>query len=196
MGVFLSYHFLARLSAGLPHARGGVSATQANQLTFRASSPRPWGCFSPSPATTMIPSVFPTPVGVFLGTRSRCWQAPRLPHARGGVSKRALLDALKSGSSPRPWGCFFLTSVCIFSRSVFPTPVGVFLRRDWLLDSEFGLPHARGGVSAGGPRSGQQISSSPRPWGCFFSGSKSRSSSAVFPTPVGVFLKAWLERHG
>ncbi|SMG65270.1 hypothetical protein BMETH_321_2 [methanotrophic bacterial endosymbiont of Bathymodiolus sp.] len=32
-----------------------------------------------------------------------------LPHARGGVSPVIKSKALDSQSSPRPWGCFFIT---------------------------------------------------------------------------------------
>ncbi|SMG62906.1 hypothetical protein BMETH_1359_2 [methanotrophic bacterial endosymbiont of Bathymodiolus sp.] len=31
-------------------------------------------------------------------------------------------------SSPRPWGCFSITPICLSPEQVFPTPVGVFLR--------------------------------------------------------------------
>jgi len=50
------------------------------------SSPRSWGCF------LLIPFQ---------------WQpAPRLPHARGGVSSDRCNPLLLIWSSPRSWGCF------------------------------------------------------------------------------------------
>ena len=52
-------------------------------------------------------------------------------------------------------------------KTVFPTPVGVFLR-----------PPRR--TSPAGR-------SSPRPWGCFYVAMPSRRPRRVFPTPVGVF---------
>ena len=53
---------------GLPHARGGVSGTANSAVFTLPSSPRPWGCFPPALRPVLHPSVFPTPVGVFLGS--------------------------------------------------------------------------------------------------------------------------------
>ena len=91
-----------------------------------------------------------------------------LPHARGGVSAG--------------------TQAGFVSRSVFPTPVGVFLSKRRRASLEASLPHARGGVSKVGPKSAQSPGSSPRPWGCFLPAFSQASPKAVFPTPVGVFL--------
>ncbi len=126
VGVFLWPHLWIRPSWRLPHARGGVSAIRADQVKAGQSSPRPWGCFCLMQAITAGNEVFPTPVGVFPAARlvSRC--LPRLPHARGGVSPLAMHLGLFDWSSPRPWGCFELCSICFARSSVFPTPVGVF----------------------------------------------------------------------
>ena len=72
------------------------------------------------------PTVFPTPVGVFLdhGFGTRGFQ--RLPHARGGVSIPAPLRPAPLPSSPRPWGCFSAERGIEYGVIVFPTPVGVF----------------------------------------------------------------------
>ena len=51
--------------------------------------------------------VFPTPVGVFLIVYHAATKEQSLPHARGGVSIIILILRLKTGSSPRPWGCFY-----------------------------------------------------------------------------------------
>ena len=51
-----------------------------------------------------------------------------------------------------------------------------------------GLPHARGGVSIIDGGDIIVVQSSPRPWGCFRSDFDSLNPTAVFPTPVGVFL--------
>ena len=86
VGVFLHPGAKLPLPMGLPHARGGVSASQ-----FLPPEQR---------------QVFPTPVGVFLRARRRPASPGRLPHARGGVSIAAEAARQQAQSSPRPWGCF------------------------------------------------------------------------------------------
>ena len=136
-------------------------------------------------------SVFPTPVGVFLlGLMDGDYDSG-LPHARGGVSIASRFESDKVGSSPRPWGCFSPACALQTVPPVFPTPVGVFLPLPtWRLLSGR-LPHARGGVSVVSCHRYRQGRSSPRPWGCFSRGSVRSPRSAVFPTPVGVFLRLW-----
>ena len=68
--------------------------------------------------------------------------------------------------------------------------MGVFLRGLLVCIFHLCLPHARGGVSAKSSDSFAILSSSPRPWGCFFQLLTVRWIIHVFPTPVGVFLKA------
>ncbi|SMG62510.1 conserved hypothetical protein [methanotrophic bacterial endosymbiont of Bathymodiolus sp.] len=70
-------------------------------------------------------------------------------------------------SSPRPWGCFWVSNPCLSCPYVFPTPVGVFLASEYLRVTSIGLPHARGGVSREGYDRDGYDRSSPRPWGCF-----------------------------
>ena len=70
----------------LPHARGGVSATNVIEWEQDGSSPRTWGCFPcilPFPA---LYGVFPTHVGVFQVRKDFGAPVRSLPHARGGVS--------------------------------------------------------------------------------------------------------------
>ncbi|SMG67391.1 conserved hypothetical protein [methanotrophic bacterial endosymbiont of Bathymodiolus sp.] len=52
------------------------------------------------------------------------------------------------------------------------------------------LPHARGGVSSYTASCEIFVASSPRPWECFLFDHKFWQDTAVFPTPVGVFLSA------
>ena len=172
----------------LPHARGGVSRLYHPGYRYLASSPRPWGCFRLLGISGRRWTVFPTPVGVFLTIESPGVFVISLPHARGGVSRR-LMQFLDSGpSSPRPWGCFSLTKHLFLSRSVFPTPVGVFLLLSLSVIWRISLPHARGGVSTPFRFPPKCDVSSPRPWGCFWDSLESRGRKSVFPTPVGVFL--------
>ena len=73
--------------------------------------------------------VFPTPVGVFPYDLLTLVTQASLPHARGGVSEALATACTLDASSPRPWGCFRVEPELEFVQPVFPTPVGVFLRR-------------------------------------------------------------------
>ena len=132
-------------------------------------------------------------MGVFLTEFFILWRYKGLPHARGGVSINVHGITRQSRSSPRPWGCFFLTSWSNEKTGVFPTPVGVFLKIGKKSVWNKGLPHARGGVSQRRPDNIRALASSPRPWGCFHKQQQQQHRNKVFPTPVGVFLivKVW-----
>ena len=168
VGVFPFASARRFTAPGLPHARGGVSTGRDRLDSFCPSSPRPWGCFSARPHYHAIIFVFPTPVGVFLSESNKRRMLVRLPHARGGVSAKAVWVSCSSRSSPRPWGCFPEPLPLRDSCKVFPTPVGVFLNLRKGVENAKGLPHARGGVSGCAGDESDQHLSSPRPWGCFF----------------------------
>ena len=168
VGVFLKLMRLCFCQRRLPHARGGVSPAGRLWALCTGSSPRPWGCFLMPHALCDGLKVFPTPVGVFpkptiLRATSNC-----LPHARGGVSTCIKRRMSCTRSSPRPWGCFLLGCIPLWLSSVFPTPVGVFPDYYDSFFLIFRLPHARGGVSTAITVSISFLSSSPRPWGCFW----------------------------
>ena len=110
-----------------------------------------------------------------------------LPHARGGVSTQQSIQSLNANSSPRPGGCFRNMRARTRSRTLFPTPVGVFLIRHPDARVGVSLPHARGGVSALSAVTFPRHCSSPRPGGCFRDQSAQTCRAVVFPTPVGVF---------
>ncbi len=167
VGVFLKPRGKVRLEDSLPHARGGVSPVFWIAAVALVSSPRPWGCFWDLGTAPSTLPVFPTPVGVFLAARP--WPPDRasLPHARGGVSGGRADSSIFFQSSPRPWGCFCESCKRAREVLVFPTPVGVFPRRNSRRCADRSLPHARGGVSLYLLRRGRIIKSSPRPWGCF-----------------------------
>ena len=82
----------------------------------------------------------------------------------------------------------------IGEKLVFPTHVGVFLDSRTAKMTNKGLPHARGGVSEDGDGGWRRLSSSPRTWGCFSPASTPSSLTGVFPTHVGVFLRAFCPR--
>ncbi len=88
VGVFLKLAEFMQAISSLPHARGGVSVEFIVNVFSAKSSPRPWGCFQSKQRQTRFMYVFPTPVGVFPGGRIVKELFFRLPHARGGVSKR------------------------------------------------------------------------------------------------------------
>ena len=106
VGVFLPSASYRALSDCLPHVRGGVSTRRKDAHGRNESSPRPWGCFPQGVLIKGAVFVFPTSVGVFPSARRPLVPAGRLPHVRGGVSHRVSSSRIKTGSSPRPWGCF------------------------------------------------------------------------------------------
>ena len=167
VGVFLVTSYPPHACRCLPHARGGVSMLLGSVSVAGWSSPRPWGCFLSRPSLASFAAVFPTPVGVFLRPGGGAQGGKRLPHARGGVSRRPVALCPGYRSSPRPWGCFLFWHDLMRSNFVFPTPVGVFPPASAPSASATGLPHARGGVSALPTACGGGRWSSPRPWGCF-----------------------------
>ena len=133
------------------------------------------------------PSVFPTHVGVFLSQTLSNRRCPRLPHARGGVSRNRRIVFSTKGSSPRTWGCFQDEKTGKYQHFVFPTHVGVFpyyTRETVPMEC---LPHARGGVSQAYTDASALSQSSPRTWGCFSSQGPLPRPTPVFPTHVGVF---------
>ena len=187
VGVFLGRVAFWKLLISLPHARGGVSMPSKGGLSPSGSSPRPWGCFLVGRGIGGHGLVFPTPVGVFPCCRRSPAGWRRLPHARGGVSAAVHRERLRAGSSPRPWGCFWMSRVQYLFQTVFPTPVGVFPGRTSSRVRRRSLPHARGGVSFQDIPQRRRALSSPRPWGCFRPAEFGAFHLIVFPTPVGVF---------
>ena len=188
VGVFPGHRIHPCRYRRLPHARGGVSGIARPAASTTRSSPRTWGCFSTPAAWKAQRRVFPTHVGVF---PPKAWPAScesRLPHARGGVSARALRCAQQSGSSPRTWGCFSGCGGWRCRQVVFPTHVGVFLTACTSSACASGLPHARGGVSVVSQARAEDVESSPRTWGCFRLARFLLPAPWVFPTHVGVFL--------
>ena len=138
---------IALTGVSLPHARGGVSRVAEPSAAMVRSSPRTWGCFSVVTIRFTPVSVFPTHVGVFPPLFRSDGSRAGLPHARGGVSGRAVTDAPDLRSSPRTWGCFHEGSHHQGTILVFPTHVGVFLLYPFADIADHGLPHACGGVS-------------------------------------------------
>ena len=188
VGVFPRHGEKNGKAWGLPHARGGVSLSYSDHTPDGVSSPRPWGCFQATALAANQAAVFPTPVGVFLQHMEQPLVYGSLPHARGGVSLSDRLVIPYASSSPRPWGCFPWIDERVFPYTVFPTPVGVFLCTSIWYYKLHSLPHARGGVSDASANFTQLQRSSPRPWGCFKLMTQDNFKTAVFPTPVGVFL--------
>ena len=106
VGVFLLAATCVVPSAGLPHARGGVSDLEGLSAAGTPSSPRTWGCFLIVEKICKPSFVFPTHVGVFLH-KKQC-------------------NVSDNQSSPRTWGCFQSSRLPGRLRAVFPTHVGVF----------------------------------------------------------------------
>ena len=115
-----------RKSGSLPHMRGGVSTVSCSSAVSGWSSSHAWGCFLSLVAPKTDRVVFPTCVGVFLGSFAPRGAPLSLPHMRGGVSAVGLSKARSISSSPHAWGCFLCLALSILLVSVFPTCVGVF----------------------------------------------------------------------
>jgi len=147
VGVFPPRRSRRRLKPCLPHARGGVSQAWIWPAIAFRSSPRSWGCFLSDSRRSCSVSVFPTLVGVFLGSMSSSARPMRLPHARGGVSGDQATEPPSQKSSPRSWGCFREIYGTRNDGRVFPTLVGVFPAVRSVSEYVASLPHARGGVS-------------------------------------------------
>ena len=129
VGVFPLPGIAPGLGRSLPHARGGVSILVKDGTSSVLSSPRSWGCFRAKDISSSIVLVFPTLVGVFLMLGAMTFPCGRLPHARGGVSAEQSVRTQQQVSSPRSWGCFRLFGQRRKYHGVFPTLVGVFLKR-------------------------------------------------------------------
>ena len=185
MGVFPDFYLSVLATSCLPHARGGVSLLLPCSTPKKLSSPRTWGCFHGFPGGHAVQLVFPTHVGVFLHELKIYGDGLRLPHARGGVSKRRARPVARKTSSPRTWGCFLLSFFTFFLWMVFPTHVGVFPKISLAFFKSARLPHARGGVSIVGAKGKKWEESSPRTWGCFTLGAGLSGFGIVFPTHVG-----------
>ena len=156
------------------------------------SSPHAWGCFQPEGSRDDVPVVFPTRVGVFLGSKASHPRQDSLPHTRGGVSEVRNGDYCVMPSSPHAWGCFPGSARRPARHIVFPTRVGVFPMRHAPCAPPAGLPHTRGGVSDLRAGAGGLGGSSPHAWGCFSTISTLGYREIVFPTRVGVFLVSGL----
>ena len=129
VGVFLEGDQQPHRALSLPHACGGVSIITLFCFFAIQSSPRMWGCFLPLANGSPIKTVFPTHVGVFLFPHSSFLMRKGLPHACGGVSGWPDETFSSRWSSPRMWGCFSKFNKPYFIGIVFPTHVGVFLRK-------------------------------------------------------------------
>ena len=109
VGVFLRLVSGLENMCRLPHACGGVPTVLG--------------------ITQNTQGVFPTHVGVFLQKMWGDQVGPCLPHACGGVPNPGVFYAYLVPSSPRMWGCSWGDPDCHRNDHVFPTHVGVFLKR-------------------------------------------------------------------
>ena len=151
-------------------------------------SPRRWGCFlfcnhvfkrrsvfptqvgmflATLPIVDLSSLVFPTQVGMFLTAVTESTFTVGFPHAGGDVSKTARCTCPRTRFSPRRWGCFHRERCRNGRNGVFPTQVGMFLRREIAFFRKEGFPHAGGDVSGLRRLRDPADWFSPRRWGCF-----------------------------
>lgn len=102
---------------------------------------------------------------MFLGYGHTAGVTEGLPHRRGDVSRPHYHAIVFGLSSPRAWGCFYISARMRAPSSVFPTGVGMFpaLARFMIIC----LPHGRGDVSLQPAAKVFESAFSPRMWGCF-----------------------------
>ena len=88
VGVFLYTMIRGYVPNGIPHMRGGVSVACILIVWVFKYSPHAWGCFLRSCRRTYCDAVFPTCVGVFPCYLATGSAGSRIPHMRGGVSRK------------------------------------------------------------------------------------------------------------
>ena len=112
------------------------------------------------------------------------------PHACGDVPAVLLRYKAENVFSPRLWGCSAsLIHSARFLR-LFPTPVGMFRAPAASGLTRGTFPHACGDVPYTQTLNQLDDFFSPRLWGCSASGEAPAGTSALFPTPVGMFRLA------
>jgi len=88
------------------------------------------------------------------------------------------------------WGCTADYRKRKWKGAVFPTHVGVYLSPAVSFSFRFSFPHACGGVPVAASGAWSRYTFSPRMWGCTGEIVELESEAIVFPTHVGVYLKA------
>ncbi len=148
-----------------PHARGEHAIVQSEVFDLLGSSPRPWGTPGAGAGALGRRRFIPTPVGNTAAARTASGMATVHPHARGEHRLATFDDALKRGSSPRPWGTLADHPWHLNSTRFIPTPVGNTRRRRVCRRAVAVHPHARGEHVLKESISTTSNGSSPRPWG-------------------------------
>lgn len=126
VGVFLHFFCFYRSLISLPRARGGVSTQISIRLRTAESSPRPWGCFRDSTATTTPAAVFSAPRG---GDNSKTplWESARLNRSEESLAHIPGQSSVSGiNISPASEGI-----------NVFPSLVGQRAGLDFLLRMNF-----------------------------------------------------------
>ena len=132
--------------------------------------------------------VFPTHVGVILLPIHEEAGKKCIPHTCGGDPKNNRILLPLSQYSPHMWGWSFKHWVTGEVLPVFPTHVGVILRRAINFLAMFCIPHTCGGDPKQHCSRQWCKEYSPHMWGWSRMESVTRSVVSVFPTHVGVIL--------
>ena len=160
---------LTALSKRFPHTRGDGPRENAREWQEFRFSPHPWGWSARCGGGNILPSVFPTHVGMVRTLTGPTPRSRSFPHTRGDGPCGAMPGLSTTQFSPHPWGWSVPMRVVQRQTQVFPTPVGMVRRslRRYVLRMSF--PHTR----EDGPfavRSGYwEYWFSPHPWGCSLS---------------------------
>ena len=107
-----------------PHARGEHDGNNLLNAAAFGSSPRPWGTQQPACETAGVRRFIPTPVGNTTTSGTFNVNIAVHPHARGEHAGVDAENALRAGSSPRPWGTPNTGTSRRINYRFIPTPVG------------------------------------------------------------------------
>ena len=130
----------------LPHAGGDLPFLLFWSARTRGVAPRRWGSTGSSAMTQRWPQGCPTPVGVYPVQRRCGDNAPRLPHAGGGLPIDVFPHTCNQAVAPRRWGST-RAGAGLQEQGIIgcPTPVGIYrISWSWALP-RLRLPHAGGG---------------------------------------------------
>ena len=187
VGMFRKSLHAFVITHGFPHTRGDVPAPTRIRNATLSFSPHTWGCSGDVPLGGENAPVFPTHVGMFLGSMELLTILTGFPHTRGDVPDFFDYQAQYNTFSPHTWGCSAPSPGSRVRSVVFPTHVGMF--RPFLNSAPYEVcfPHTRGDVPSCRLSFRLAFMFSPHTWGCSAPSPGSRVRSVVFPTHVGMF---------
>ena len=185
--MFRALCMIKYIAIPIPHTRGDVPAKPLRLPLFPIYSPHPWGCSALTNVRASGRALFPTPVGMFRSAPGVSHFVGTIPHTRGDVPSHTPIAFVAAAYSPHPWGCSETTIRLAADLDLFPTPVGMFRSRWFLLYLMVPIPHTRGDVPVYLVKTKIDLGYSPHPRGCSPDSLSLGHNLYLFPTPVGMF---------